>query len=204
MTADYYRASPLGSGFTRFSFPPGSLPSTALVYGAAYNSSPTRSAYVAQDLASGDYLVTRGDVTTGTGFSPAIDLNPYLRPNFDPLGLTTFAYDPSTDRSYFIAEDQTVPCDQQSPQLVTIDFTAGTVSARDLGIGAGDTNGYYQMAIDPETHVAAIATSCQPKNITEEPERADDLELVDGHDDAGVPAPRRSGELLPRGILPGR
>ena len=165
MTADYYRASPLGSGFTRFSFPPGSLPSTALVYGAAYNSSPTRSAYVTQDLASGDYLVTRGDVTTGTGFSAAIDLNPYLRPNFDPLGLTTFAYDPTTDRSYFIAEDQTVPCDQQSPQLVTIDFTAGTVSVRDLGIGAGDTNGYYQMALDPETHLAAIATSCQAQSI---------------------------------------
>jgi hypothetical protein len=131
----------------------------------AYNSSPTRSAYVAQDLASGDFFVTRGDVAAGTGFSPALDLSPYLSPNFDLLGLTTFAYDPSADRAYFLAEDQTIPCEQQSPQLVTIDFTAGTVTKRDLGIGAGDTNGFYQLALDPETHAAAIATSCQAQQI---------------------------------------
>jgi hypothetical protein len=161
VTADYYRASPLASGFSRFSFPAGSLPSSALVYYAAANSSSTRSAYVAQDLATGDYLVTRGDVVGATGFSPAIDLSPFLSPNFDPLGLATFAYDPSADRAYFVAEDQTVPCADQSPELVTIDFASGSVSTQTLGIAAGDTNGFYQMAIDPGTHVAAIATSCQ-------------------------------------------
>jgi hypothetical protein len=78
------------------------------------------------------------------------------------LGIfTTFAYDPSSDRGYLLAEDQTVPCDQQSPQLVTIDFTGGKATTRGLGINGGDTSGYYGMAIDPATHAAAIATSCQ-------------------------------------------
>ncbi len=158
---DYYRASPLASGFARFTFPAGSLPSTAFVYQAAANSSSTQSAYIAQDLATGDYLVTRGDITTGTGFANGIDISPVLAPTFDPVGTTTFAYDPSTDRAYLFAEDQTVPCEQQSPQLVTIDFGTGAASARSLGINAGDTNGFYQMAIDPGTQVAAIATSCQ-------------------------------------------
>ncbi|MDQ6943561.1 MAG: S8 family serine peptidase, partial [Candidatus Eremiobacteraeota bacterium] len=161
VTIDYYRISPLASGFARFSFPPGSLPSTAFVYQAAPNSSSAQSAYIAQDLATGDFIVTRGDVTTGTGFANGIDISPVLTPTFDPLGTLTFAYDPSTDRAYLLAEDQTVPCEQQSPQLVTIDFSTGAATTRSLGIGAGDTNGFYQMAIDPGAQVAAIATSCQ-------------------------------------------
>ena len=159
-TADYARASPLSAGFTRFAFPPGSLPSTAVVYAAAANSSPTKSAYIAQDIATGDYLVTRGDVTTGTGFSPAVDLTTAFGPAFDPYAPFTLAYDPGTDRAYLLLEDQTLPCDQQSPELATIDFNTGVATARTLGIGAGDTHAMYKLAIDPGTHLAAIATAC--------------------------------------------
>ena len=159
-STDYARASPLSAGFTRFSFPPVSLPSTAVVYAAAGSSSPAKSAYIAQDLATGDYLVTRGDVTTGTQFSPAIDLTTAFGPAFDPYAPFTLAYDPGTDRAYLLMEDQTLPCEQQSPQLATIDFTTGAATARTLNINAGDTHGMYQLAIDPGTHIAAISTAC--------------------------------------------
>ena len=161
LSVDYYLASPLSAGFSRAAFPAGSLPSTAFVYAAAANSSPTRSAYIAQDIATGDYLVTRGDITAGTGFNPAIDLSTTFGPAFDPYAPFTLTYDPTADRAYLITEDQTIPCDQQSPQLVTVDFTAGVATTRNLGINGGDTHGLYQMAIDPVTHLAAIATSCQ-------------------------------------------
>ncbi|HWT06881.1 MAG TPA: S8 family serine peptidase, partial [Xanthomonadales bacterium] len=157
---DYVRAAPLSAGFTGFFFPPGSVPSTAFVDVAAANSTPTRSAYFAQDLATGDNLATRGDVTAGAGFSPPIDLTTALGPNYDPYSGATFAYDPSADRAYLLNEDLNLPCDQQSPQLITFDFNTGVVSMRSLGINAGDTHGMYHIAIDPGTHIAAIATAC--------------------------------------------
>ncbi|HEY6233891.1 MAG TPA: S8 family serine peptidase, partial [Candidatus Elarobacter sp.] len=147
-TVDHYRAAPLGAGFAQFSFPAGSLPSTAFVGVVASNSSPTRSAYLAQDLLSGDLIATRGDVATGAGFSAGIDLTPSLGPNFAPFGAVTFNYDPSADRGYLMAEDQTLPCEQQSPQLVTIDFATGNVATRTLAIGAGETSGFFGLAID--------------------------------------------------------
>ena len=48
--------------------------------------------------------------------------------------------------------------------MITADFATGTASVRSLPIGAGNPglgNGGYQIAIDPATHTAAIATSCQ-------------------------------------------
>ena len=175
-TADYARASPLAAGFTRFSFPPGSLPSTAFVLAAAANSSATSSAYVAQDLATGSFLATRGDVMTGAGFSAPIDLTAAFGPAFDYLAPFTLAFDPAADRAYMLMEDQSLPCDQQSPQLATIDFTAGTASARTLGINGGDTHGMYQLAIDPATHIAAIATACA---VTSTRKNRTELTLLD-------------------------
>jgi hypothetical protein len=175
-TFDYYRAAPLAAGFARFAFPIGTVPSNEYVFEGATNSSPTRSAYIAQDLVSGDYIAMSGDVAAGSGFGTSVDVTPLVGPNFDPLGLLTFAYDPSTDRGYFVAEDQTIPCENQSPQLVTIDFTTGTAATRPLPIGAGDTNAFYQMAIDPATHVAAIATSCQVSTLAK---NRTELSLVD-------------------------
>ncbi len=160
-TADYARASPLSAGFTRFSFPPGSLPPNAFVWTAAPNSTATRSAYLAQDLATGDFVATRGDVSTGTGFNPSVDLTAALG-TLDPHAPATFAYDPGTDRAYLLGEDQTLPCDQQSPQLITVDFATSAVTSRTLGIRGGDPyGGAYQIAIDPGTHIAAIATGCR-------------------------------------------
>jgi hypothetical protein len=57
-------------------------------------------------------------------------------------------------------EDTTLGCDQQSPQLLTIDFATSSASARTLSIGGGLSGG-YQMALDPGTHTAAVASSCQ-------------------------------------------
>jgi hypothetical protein len=166
ITNNYFRAAPLSTGFTGFSFPPGSLPGSAFVLTAATNSSATRSAYIAQDVATGDYLVARGDVVTGAGFDAAIDLSATFGPNLDPLAWLTFGYDPPTDRGYLLTEDPTVACDQQSPQLITVDFASGTASARSLGINGGNTIANYQMAIDPGTHMAAIATSCENASNT--------------------------------------
>ena len=167
LTNNYFRASPLSTGFTGFTFPPGSLPSTAYVFTVAVNSSPGRSAYIAQDIATGDYLVTRGDIMSGTGFNAPVDLSSAFGPNFDAYASATFAYDPPADRAYLLTEDQTLSCEQQSPQLVTIDFATGTASARTLGINAGNPIWNYQIAVDPGTHVAAIATSCQNAATTQ-------------------------------------
>ena len=165
-TVDYARAAPLSAGFTRFSFPPGSLPATAFVVDAAQNSTPTRSAYIGQDLATGDYLATRGDVVAGTGFSPPIDLNAALGSAFDPASTFTFDYDPTTDRGYFLMEDPALTCDQQSLHLVTIDFATGTATVRNLGLNAGDVSTRkYGLAIDPSTHLAAITTTCAVPSI---------------------------------------
>ena len=76
----------------------------------------------------------------------------------------TFAFDPAADRAYTLVEDQTLACDQQTLQLVTVDFATGSASKRDLGIAAGQF-GWYNMALDPTTHKAAIVTSCQAESI---------------------------------------
>ncbi len=162
VTMNYYRAIPLAGGFSQFTFPPGTYGPSSLIESAGTNSSPTQSAYLGFDPSIGSFTAVRGDVTTGT-FGAPIDVTALLGPNVDPQGLASVAYDPVGDRAYILAEDSTVACDQQSPQLVTVDFGSGTASARSLPIGGGDlgigTQG-YQMAIDPATHVMAIATSC--------------------------------------------
>jgi hypothetical protein len=167
VTNNYFRASPLGAGFAGFSFPSGSLPSTTLVYAVAANSSSARSAYFGQDSVTGDYLVTRGDVMSGTGFVAPVDLTTTFGPNFDPFAGPTFGYDPNADRAYLLTEDQTLRCDQQSLQLVTIDFATGIASARSIGINAGTPFWNYGFVIDAGTHVAAIATSCQNEATTQ-------------------------------------
>lgn len=162
-TINYYRAVPLAAGFASFMFPPSSLPSTAIVSAAASNSTPTRSAYLAYDVATGSFIATRGDVTTGTGFAPPIDVTALLDGAF-PFSEATqsFAYNPTTDRAYLLVEDDNIACKTQSPQLVTIDFNTGTATARQLTVDGG-YSGYngYQMALDPGTGTGAIATSCQ-------------------------------------------
>jgi hypothetical protein len=162
-TLNYYRAAPLASGFEPFAFPPGGLPATAIVSATASNSTPSRSAYLAFDLATGSFVVTRGDVTTGNGFSPPIDVTALLDGAF-PFDDSpqTFAYDPNADRAYVLVEKDGVACNAQSPQLVTIDFHTGTAATRVLPIDAGDAGSFgYQMALDPSTGTGAIATSCQ-------------------------------------------
>jgi hypothetical protein len=162
-TLNYYRAAPLAAGFSPFAFPPGSVPATAIVSAVASNSSPTRSAYLAYDVATGSFIATRGDIATGTGFAPPVDVTTLLD---GAVGFTetpdTFAYNPTTDRAYILAEDDTVACNAQSPRLVSIDFGTGTATARQLTIGGGFSGFFgYQMALDPATGAAAIATSCQ-------------------------------------------
>jgi hypothetical protein len=182
VTLNYEVANPLAAGFASFSFPPGSLPSTAFVEAAAANSTPTRSAYLGLDLASGAVIATRGDVTTGTGFSPGIDVTALLGPSYDELGLAEFAYDPNADRGYIVVEDPSQTCDAQSPQLVTIDFTNGSASARNLAVGGGTPgfgNAGYNFAIDPETHVGALATSCHLPSAGEVPSSRSELTLID-------------------------
>jgi Subtilase family len=161
-TLNYFRASPVSAPFGQFSFPPGSFTGTAFVLGVGLNSTPTRSAYIAQDVLTGAFTVTRGDVSTATGFAPGIDVTAQLGPNFDYAGLKTFAYDPGPDRAYMLVEDSSLTCDQQSPQLLTVDFATGTASIRTLAIGGGVLQGQgYGLALDPTTHLAAIATGCQ-------------------------------------------
>jgi hypothetical protein len=179
-TLNYYRAVPLAAGFEPFTFPPGSLPATAIVAAAAGNSSPSRSAYIAFDIATGSFLVTRGDIATGNNFSEPIDITAFLEGAlpFDDA-TQTLAYDPSADRAYVLVEDDSVACNAQSPQLVTIDFSAGTATTRSLPIDGGDTETYgYQMAIDPTTHMAAIATSCEYQQGANDAFRSQ-LSLVD-------------------------
>ena len=162
-TLDNYRAVPLGAGFASFVFPPGSLPATAVVSAAASNSSSTRSSYLAFDIATGLFLVTRGDIATGSGFAPPIDVTALLEGAFPFAEATqTFSYDPNTDRAYLLVEDDAVACNAQSLHLVTIDFNTNTATTRQLTVGGGDSGFFgYQMALDPATGAAAIATSCQ-------------------------------------------
>ena len=157
---NFFRATPLEGAFSQFSLPPSFSPAT-WVWGVATNSSATRSAYLAADYTSGTISVFAGDVTTGS-FSQPVDLTTILGPNVDVEALVDLAYDPSTDRAYIVNEDATLPCSSQSPQLVTIDFGTGTASARSLPMGGGTPGlGYnYQFAVDPATHVAAVATTC--------------------------------------------
>ena len=178
---NYYRAVPLAAGFSSFIFPSGTLPPNALLYAVASNSTPTRSAYLGVDTTTGNFIVTRGDVTTGTGFSAGIDVTALLGPNVDYPGVPTFAYDPGADRAYILMDDSSLTCDVQSPQLITIDFATGTASSRTLPIGAGLSNdsNRYQMAIDPATHVAAIATSCILPNGTDVGTFRAELSLLD-------------------------
>jgi len=164
-TINYYRAMPLSAGFLPFAFPSGSLPSTAIVSAVASNSSSSRSAYLAIDYASGSFLATRGDITTGSGFAKSIDVTAYLDGAFGfDQATQTFAYDPNVDRAYILVENDNVACNAQSPQLVTVDFATRSVTSRSLAIDGGDPglDDYgYQMALDPTTHIAVIATSCQ-------------------------------------------
>jgi hypothetical protein len=162
-TMTYDRATPLTSDFfSTFSFPPGSLPPTAFVFSVAGNSSSTRSAYLGIDFTTGAVTATRGDVTNGTGFSPAIDLTAVTAPSADFQALESFAYDPTTDHGYLLVQDSSVPCNAQSPTLVTIDFGTGSVTSRVLPIDGGDPGFFgYQIAIDPGTGLGAIATGCQ-------------------------------------------
>jgi hypothetical protein len=161
-TINYYRAAPMLAGFAPFTFPAGSLPPTAFVAAVAENSSPTRSAYIANDFTTGAYLATRGDLVSGSAFLSPIDITRWMGENPSYESTQTFAYDPVRDRAYMLVEDEGTSCSQQSPQLLTIDFTTGTSSIRQLAIGGGDPDTYgYQLALDPSTGVAAIATSCQ-------------------------------------------
>jgi hypothetical protein len=175
------RAAPLAAGFAQFAFPAGTLANTALISTVASNSTATRSAYLAVDFSTFSFLVTRGDVTTGSGFAPPVDITALLGANPDYSATATFAYDPGADRAYLLMEDSTLSCDQQSPQLLTIDFATGSATARNLTIGGGRAGvGGYQMALDPATHTAAIATSCQylQSGFTHDTFRAE-LALVD-------------------------
>jgi len=162
-TIQNYLASPISAGYATYAFPRGTIPPTAFVFGVAPTSSANRSAYLAIDFTTGSTIVTRGDIATGNGFSPAIDITASVNPNVDGQAVAAFNYDPNSDRGYMMMEDATLDCTQQSPQLLTIDFGTGTASVRTLPIQAGVPglgNG-YQFAIDPVTHVAAIATYCQ-------------------------------------------
>ena len=163
-----FRATPPAGGFSAFTFPAGSFPSTVVPFSTGTNSLPTRSAYLGYDLATGSILATRGDVTTGTAFGAPVDITPFWGPNADFSALFSLAYDADADRGYLMIEDASVDCTSQSPQLITIDFGLGTASARTLPIGAGIPSaldwGYY-MAVDPTTHVAAVATNCQTLDI---------------------------------------
>jgi hypothetical protein len=162
-TLNYYRAMPLAAGFASFVFPPGSLPATAFVSAVASNSSPTRSAYLAFDIASNSFLVTRGDITTSSGFAPPIDVTSLLDGAFPfDEAAQTFAYDPNTDRAYLLVQSDAVACNEQSPQLVTVDFATGSATTKPLAVDGGDSGfSGYQIALDPATGAAAIATSCQ-------------------------------------------
>ncbi|HTD34515.1 MAG TPA: S8 family serine peptidase [Candidatus Elarobacter sp.] len=157
-----YLAAPIGAGYATYAFPPGTMPASAIVVAVAPTSSANRSAYIGIDFANAAVIVTRGDVTTGTGFSPGIDITSSLNPNIDGQAIAAFNYDPGLDRAYMVMEDETLDCTQQSPQFLTVDFATGTTTVRTLPIAAGKPGlgDGYQFAIDPATHVAAIATYC--------------------------------------------
>ncbi len=159
---DYYRAAPLTAGFASFTFPPSVIAPTTFTSVVATNSSPRRSAYLTFDFTTNSFLVTRGDVTTGDGFSPPIDITALLEGAAPvDVAVPTFSYDPSSDRAYLLVEPDNVDCGPLSPQLVTIDFNTRAATSRTLPIAGGnqDFDG-YQIALDPSTGMAAIATSC--------------------------------------------
>jgi Subtilase family len=161
-TFQYYRAAPASAGFSQFAFPTSVVPNTASASASALNSTPAASAFVFYDFATAGIFVTRGDVTTGNGFAPAIDITSQLVNTVDYNPIGTFSYDPGTDRAYMLVEDPSLGCDQQAPKLLTVDFANGTASTRVLGIAGGSPFGQgYGLAIDPATHVAAIITGCQ-------------------------------------------
>ncbi|HEY0396337.1 MAG TPA: S8 family serine peptidase [Candidatus Elarobacter sp.] len=161
-TMEYFRASPPGAGYAGFSFPSGTLPPTTLLFQVAKESSPTRSAFLGIDMATFAFLATRGDVTSGTDFAPAVDLTAQTGLSSDFGALTTFSYDPDADRAYLLMQDPAIDCSAQSPRLITIDFATRSASSRVLPIGGGDmASDWYRLAVDPTTHTAAIGTSCQ-------------------------------------------
>jgi hypothetical protein len=160
-TMEYLRASPPAAGYTGFTFPSGTLTPTTFLRQVAKESSPTRTAMLGIDMATFTFLATRGDVMSGTDYAPAVDLTAQTGLMSDFLALSTFSFDPDADRAYLLQEDPNVDCSAQSPRLITIDFTAGTVSSRVLPVAGGATGGGYELAVDPGTHVAAVATNCQ-------------------------------------------
>jgi hypothetical protein len=177
-----YLAAPMSAGYATYAFPPGTIPPSALVFAAAPTSSSTRSAYIAIDFATASVIVTRGDVTAGTGFSPGIDITASLNPNLDGEAIAAFNYDPGLDRAYMVMEDETLDCTQQSPQLLTVDFATGTTSVRTLPIAAGNPGlgRGYQFAIDQVTHVAAVATYCTDPSATMQRAELSLLDLQSG------------------------
>ncbi|MBV8645564.1 MAG: hypothetical protein JO225_16795 [Candidatus Eremiobacteraeota bacterium] len=177
----YYHAVPFSSGFTSFTFPPGSFAPTTWALVAAANSTPTRSAFVGIDLVSGAFVASRGDVAAGSGFSSPVDFTALLPASFDSSALFTFAYDAGSDRGYLLSEDASLDCTGQSPQLVTIDFAAGSATSRPLTVSGGTTGGGgYQMAIDSVTHVAAVATTCQNRSTNSFEAALDLIDLTTG------------------------
>jgi hypothetical protein len=170
-TINYYRAAPLAADlFAPFTFPAGSIPSTAFITAMASNSSLSRSAYIAFDFATGSFLATRGDLIAGSGFSSPINITAYMDGAFPAdEAVQTFAYDPIADRGYVLVQNDNLACNAQSPQLVTIDFNTGAATTRSLGIDGGDAGFMgYQMALDPGTGFGAIATSCQYQQGSED------------------------------------
>ena len=159
VNANDYVANPIAAGFVQVSYAAPLFAPTERLSASGLDSTASRSAYVALNVLTGGVSAAAGDITTGN-FSSPVDLTAILGPNYDWAVVEQLAYDPQTDRAYLINEDGTLPCTQQSPQLVTIDFTAATASSMTLPVGAGES-GDYGIAIDPTTHTAAVATNCQ-------------------------------------------
>jgi len=179
-TINFYAAAPLSSGvFQSFTFPPSSVPATAIISAVATNSTSSRSAYLTSDFVTGTFLVTRGDITTGSGFAPGIDITALMNGAFPfDANVQTFAYDPTTDRAYVLIENNNLACDAQSPALVTADFGTGSATSTPLPIDGGDPNFGFQMAIDPGTGRGAIATNCELVQAGQEVFRSE-LSLID-------------------------
>ena len=161
-TVNFYEATPLSAGiFQSFTFPPGILPATAVISQVASNSTSSRSAFLTSDFLTGAFLVTRGDITSGTGFAAGIDITALMNGAFPfDTNAQSFAYNPTTDRAYLLVENNNVPCSAQSPSLVTVDFGTRSATATPLSIDGGDTSSGFQMALDPGTGRGAIATNC--------------------------------------------
>jgi len=116
------------------------------------NSSSSRSAYLAIDYASGSFLATRGDITTGSGFSAGIDVTRYLDGAFGfDQATQTFAYDANADRAYILVENDNVACNAQrrnSSRSTSLPLRSRHGSFRSRRRSRiGDIG--YQMALDP-------------------------------------------------------